>query len=135
MLYVTLVGQYPFERPEDKGDPQKMHKMIRRIVSVDYKLPDRVNVTPECKDLLSRILVSNPDERYTIQDIIKHPWFQTDLPSRALQMNDDYLELTPEGQGFQQLDEIRSILADAKVKPSSRKKEDDLIVAASELQS
>ena len=49
MLFVTLVGQYPFERPEDKGDPQKMHKMIRRIVNVDYKLPSRVEVSPQCK--------------------------------------------------------------------------------------
>ena len=49
MLFVTLVGQYPFERPEDKGDPQKMHRMIRRIVSVDYKLPSRVEVSPQCK--------------------------------------------------------------------------------------
>lgn len=49
MLFVTLVGQYPFERPEDKGDPQKMHKMIRRIVNVDYKLPSRVEVSDECK--------------------------------------------------------------------------------------
>jgi serine/threonine-protein kinase SRK2 len=49
MLFVTLVGQYPFERPEDKGDPQKMHRMIRRIVSVDYKLPSRVEVSADCK--------------------------------------------------------------------------------------
>lgn len=49
MLFVTLVGQYPFERPEDKGDPQKMHKMIRRIVNVDFKLPSRVEVSDECK--------------------------------------------------------------------------------------
>jgi hypothetical protein len=49
MLFVTLVGQYPFERPEDKGDPQKMHRMIRRIVNVDYKLPSRVDVSPQCR--------------------------------------------------------------------------------------
>jgi serine/threonine protein kinase len=49
MLFVTLVGQYPFERPEDKGDPQKMHRMIRRIVNVDYKLPSRVDVSADCK--------------------------------------------------------------------------------------
>jgi serine/threonine protein kinase len=87
------------------------------------------------QDLLSKILVANPDDRYTIKDIIQHRWFQTDLPSRALKMNDDYLLLTPEGQGFQQLDEIKAILAEAKIKPSTRKKEDDLIVAATELQS
>jgi serine/threonine protein kinase len=87
------------------------------------------------QDLLSKILVANPEERYTIKNIIQHPWFQTDLPSRALKMNDDYLQLTPEGQGFQQLEEIKAILAEAKTKPNAlRKKEDDLIVAATELQ-
>lgn len=86
------------------------------------------------QDLLSKILVANPDNRFTIKDIIQHRWFQTDLPSRALKMNDDYLQLTPEGQGFQQLHEIKAILADAKTKTGARKKEDDLIVAATELQ-
>lgn len=29
MLYVMLVGAYPFERPEDKHDQQKLQKMIQ----------------------------------------------------------------------------------------------------------
>ena len=29
MLYVMLVGSYPFERPEDKQDNQKLQKMIQ----------------------------------------------------------------------------------------------------------
>lgn len=29
MLYVMLVGAYPFERPEDKSDTQKLQKMIQ----------------------------------------------------------------------------------------------------------
>ena len=29
MLYVMLVGAYPFERPEDKHDSQKLQKMIQ----------------------------------------------------------------------------------------------------------
>ena len=29
MLYVMLVGSYPFERPEDKGDPKKLQNMIQ----------------------------------------------------------------------------------------------------------
>ena len=38
-------------------------------------------------------------------------------------------EGTVGAQGFQQLDEIKAILADAKVRPSSRKREDDLVLA------
>jgi serine/threonine protein kinase len=76
------------------------------------------------QDLLSKILVADPNDRYTIKNIIQHPWFQTDLPSRALKMNDDYIQLTPEGQGFQQLDEIKAILNEAKIEPKTvRKKE------------
>lgn len=71
----------------------------------------RVLRAARVQDLLSNILVADPNDRYTIRNIIQHPWFQTDLPGRALKMNDDYLVLTPEGQGFQQLDEIKAILA------------------------
>ena len=78
-------------------------------------------------------MIADPNGRYTIQDIIQHPWFQTDLPGRALKMNDDYLVLTPEGQGFQQLEEIKSILNDAKTKISTRKKEDDMMVSPDEM--
>jgi serine/threonine-protein kinase SRK2 len=85
------------------------------------------------QDLLDKILVADPNNRFTIQDIIQHPWFQTDLPGRALKMNDDYLVLTPEGQGFQQLDEIKAILAEAKTRVSTRKREDDLIMAPPEI--
>lgn len=106
--------------------------MYNRSCVTSFKCPKQHLVT--LQDLLSKILVANPDNRFTIKDIIQHQWFQTDLPSRALKMNDDYLQLTPEGQGFQQLHEIKAILADAKTKTGARKKEDDLIVAATELQ-
>ena len=33
MLYVMLVGGYPFERPEDKHDQQKLQKMIQVCLS------------------------------------------------------------------------------------------------------
>ncbi len=34
MLYVMLVGAYPFERPEDKHDNQKLQKMIQVCIVV-----------------------------------------------------------------------------------------------------
>lgn len=46
MLYVMLVGAYPFERPEDKRDPQKLQKMIQRILHLDYKIPSHLKVMP-----------------------------------------------------------------------------------------
>lgn len=36
MLYVMLVGAYPFERPEDKQDNQKLQKMIQVRVQTGF---------------------------------------------------------------------------------------------------
>ena len=47
MLYVMLVGAYPFERPEDKHDNQKLQKMIQvshlHALSMVKHLSDRHN--------------------------------------------------------------------------------------------
>jgi Protein kinase domain len=58
MLYVMLVGAYPFERPEDKHDPQKLQKMIQRILRVDYDWPPHIKLSSDCRDLMARILVA-----------------------------------------------------------------------------
>ncbi|KAL4337506.1 hypothetical protein AHAS_Ahas12G0117000 [Arachis hypogaea] len=56
-LYVMLVGAYPFEDPED---PRDFRKTIRRIMSVQYFIPDYVHLSSECRYLLTHIFVANP---------------------------------------------------------------------------
>ncbi|CAN1836128.1 Serine/threonine-protein kinase SRK2F [Linum perenne] len=58
-LYVMLVGGYPFEDPDD---PRNFRKTIQRILSVHYSIPDYVRVSKECKHLLSRIFVADPEK-------------------------------------------------------------------------
>jgi len=60
MLYVMLFCEYPFERPQDRNDNRRFQKILQRILRVDYSFPPSVAVTPECKDLLARILVGTP---------------------------------------------------------------------------
>ncbi|VFQ88231.1 unnamed protein product [Cuscuta campestris] len=85
-LYVMLVGAYPFEDPED---PRDFKKTITRILSVQYSIPSYVRISKECKHLLSRIFVSDPDERISIEEIKKHPWF---LNSSSEETMDSSLE-------------------------------------------
>lgn len=42
-------------------------------MSADYKIPKYVSHS--VKDLINKILNTNPDDRYTIGDIMSHPWF------------------------------------------------------------
>jgi hypothetical protein len=55
MLYVMLVGAYPFERPEDKHDAQKLQKMIQ--VSVGPGWADRDTVPVCCTSRRGRFLL------------------------------------------------------------------------------
>ncbi|KAL8476222.1 hypothetical protein ACS0TY_028763 [Phlomoides rotata] len=89
-LYVMLVGAYPFEDPQD---PRNFKKTINRILSVHYSIPDYVRISKECKHLLSRIFVADPEKRITIPEIKKHAWFVENLPIEFEEGEEGSLEM------------------------------------------
>lgn len=110
MLFVMLAGAYPFERPEDRNDNQKLQKMIQRILKVEYELPK--HISSECRDLLSRILVGDPQRRITVPEIQQHPWYLQDLPPGVKEMNDNLRMPT---NGIQTAEEIQAIVHQAQI--------------------
>ncbi|KAK8325541.1 hypothetical protein V6Z12_A11G058800 [Gossypium hirsutum] len=107
-LYVMLVGAYPFEDPED---PKNFRKTIQRILSVHYSIPDYVRVSKECKLLLSRIFVADPEKRINIPEIKQHPWFLKNLPIEFMEGEDGYMENEEESQ---RIEEILCIIDEAR---------------------
>ncbi|XP_066391244.1 serine/threonine-protein kinase SAPK2 isoform X2 [Miscanthus floridulus] len=110
-MYVMLVGAYPFEDPDE---PKNFHKTLTRILSVQYAIPDFVRVSMECRHLLSRIFVANPEQRITIPEIKNHPWFLKNLP---IEMTDEYqmnLQLVDMNVLSQSLEEIMAIIQEAR---------------------
>jgi len=110
-LYVMLVGAYPFEDPDE---PKNFRKTLTRIISVQYAVPDFVRVSMECRHLLSRIFVAKPEQRITIPEIKNHPWFLKNLP---IEMTDEYqmnLQLVDMNVPSQSLEEIMSIILEAR---------------------
>jgi serine/threonine protein kinase len=55
---------------------------------VDFTFPSMPPVSDDAKDLMRRIMVSDPAQRLTIAQIQAHPWFQQDLPKGSLEYND-----------------------------------------------
>jgi serine/threonine-protein kinase SRK2 len=47
---------------------------------VQWAIPSNIEISAECRDLLTRMLVRDPDERITMAQIHKHPWFIANLP-------------------------------------------------------
>ena len=49
------------------------------------------HVSPECQDLLKRILVTNPKERIELGQILQHPWMKIKylfrLPRKPISLN------------------------------------------------
>ena len=87
MLYVMLFGQYPFETQAPGGPKMEADRRIRsmmdRIVNMQWSVPEGVEVSAECRDLLSRMLVRDPDARATMAGIQRHPWFTANLPAEV----------------------------------------------------
>ncbi|XP_050376535.1 serine/threonine-protein kinase SAPK2-like [Argentina anserina] len=81
-LYVMIAGAYPFQDPDD---PKNFRKTINRILGVHYSIPEHVQVSIECRHLLSQIFVENPEKRLTIAGIKNHPWFSKNLPIELME--------------------------------------------------
>jgi len=110
-----VVGAYPFEDPEE---PKNFRKTIQRILNVQYAIPDNVNISPECRHLISRIFVGDPATRITIPEIRNHSWFLKNLPADL--MDDDSMSNQYEepDQPMQTMDQIMQILTEATIPPA-----------------
>ncbi len=59
MLYVMLVGAYPFERPEDKHDNQKLQKMIQVRWSSYFAVFKPICGCCGCSNIMQKINMSS----------------------------------------------------------------------------
>lgn len=71
ILYVLLVGRLPFD---DEHIPSLFAKIAKGTYSIPQWMPSGAAA------LIKKMLVVNPVQRATIQDIRDDPWFMTELP-------------------------------------------------------
>uniref|UniRef100_A0ACD6A657 Uncharacterized protein n=1 Tax=Avena sativa TaxID=4498 RepID=A0ACD6A657_AVESA len=114
-LYVMVVGAYPFEDPEE---PKNFRKTIQRILSVQYSIPDNVDISPECRHLISRIFVGDPALRITIPEIRNHSWFIKNLPADLIDDDSMSSQYEEPDQPMQTMDQIMQILTEATIPPA-----------------
>ena len=71
ILYAMLCGTLPFTESKEEI-------IVRKIKMHDYTIPKYLS--KEAQDMLNHILKINPEERFTIEGIKKHPWFNIVKP-------------------------------------------------------
>lgn len=67
VLYAMVCGFLPFEDP-------KTSNLYKKIMAGEFKLPRFLST--DCSHFLSKILVTEPNERYGIEQIRDHPWYR-----------------------------------------------------------
>lgn len=71
ILYAMVCGFLPFEDP-DTG------KLYGKILAGEFTIPKFVS--RECRDLMHSVMNTDPDTRFTIEEIREHPWFNLSQP-------------------------------------------------------
>jgi 5'-AMP-activated protein kinase catalytic alpha subunit len=66
ILYAMACGYLPFEDPNT-------NKLYKKILNCDYLIPGFISTN--CKDMIKKILNTEPTSRYTIRDIRAHDWY------------------------------------------------------------
>ena len=67
VLYAMICGHLPFEDPNT-------NKLYKKIIAGNYKTPRYLST--EARDMLRCILNTNPESRYTIEQIRQHIWIK-----------------------------------------------------------
>jgi len=69
IIYTMLFGKPPFETNDVKTT-------YNRIKKNQFSFPENVKASKEVKDLISKILVSEPSERLSLVEILEHDFFK-----------------------------------------------------------
>lgn len=69
IIYAMLVGKPPFETTE-------INKTYKRISANDWSFPSNVDLSVNAKDLITKILKTDPRSRPTVDEILDHDFFQ-----------------------------------------------------------
>jgi len=92
MLYLLLTGTYPFE---DRTRPGNVTATLRRVREGRVN-PFPKNVRETARDLVSRMIQTDPRRRARLEDVANHPWLREEVD---FEMADSRTGDAPAGPG------------------------------------
>lgn len=116
VLYTILCGFPPFY-DDDQG------KLTYKILNGNYSFlkPWWDEISIEAKDLISKMLVINPNERITVDEIYNHPWVKNE------QFSDDYFNVNSKFEN-ENLGEVSEVSEASEASPPTYEDINDLHV-------
>jgi len=89
LLYVLVTGSYPFDSVT-KNRAEVFQKIQKGLIAFPPNIDSKL--TPECKDLISKIIVVDRSKRLAGEQALAHPWFD-----KCLQRKEGTQDLIEEG--------------------------------------
>ena len=90
LLYLLVTGTYPFD-----SETKNRTEVFTKIKNGTYKMTmtDDMKLSPECKDLMKRMITVDRSKRISGEDILKHQWFKNFLnkDSKEVVLDDSVL--------------------------------------------
>ncbi|GMF13274.1 unnamed protein product [Phytophthora lilii] len=85
ILYILLCGYHPFDPEGERSD----NEMIASIKACSFEFDDDgwATISDGAKDLVRHLLVLDPDDRFSMTQVLEHPWISgasSSSPSAAL---------------------------------------------------
>jgi len=79
ITYILLAGYPPFYAENDTA-------LFEKIMNVEYDFDDDCwdEVSDQAKDFIRKLLVKDPEERYTAEQALKHAWLDSDPGDKEL---------------------------------------------------
>lgn len=125
VLYAMLTGKYPFKRDEDNAlsKVQGIRAALQRILRGEYTAPP--NVSPECSDLLQGMLKPDPEHRFSVESILKHPWYKEGLSPGVEGYNQSVVSQALEQQSADDptLNRIKAVLTELEAQSHNWRRE------------
>jgi len=92
VMFAMMFGYTPFQKTGDeKLDTRGQNRVVRRRILQGFAgIPRRGRISPAAKSLIHGLLKNDPAERYTANEALIHPWFDTasqddEIPDTVLQ--------------------------------------------------
>ncbi|KAM5232389.1 serine/threonine-protein kinase DCLK3 isoform 1-T1 [Hipposideros larvatus] len=102
ILYILLCGFPPFRSPE--RDQEELFNIIQ-LGHFEFLAPYWDNISDAAKDLVSRLLVVDPKQRYTAHQVLQHPWIETAGKTSTVNLQK---EVSPSSEGHSRSQHKRS---------------------------
>lgn len=77
IMFIMLSGYHPFDPNGNFTDDQIWSKI--EVANYDFKDPAWDNISGIAKDLITKLLVLDPEQRLSARKILKHPWVKRAL--------------------------------------------------------